>query len=253
MKRALRISLWILLFSGFFTLLSFTTASFKEKRCNEIFIHVNNVSGYPLINESYIENFLIDNSYRVRGQLITEIPVDEIESKVNDLSHVRTSKVYSDLMGDLHIKIEQKQPIARVFNPNGSSFYMDDKGNRMDLSNLYSARVLAITSEKGIDLLEMEEQSELSQKEQLYRLVQKINNEPFWSSQIVQVHLNDLGEIELTPRVGNHKILLGKATDLSSKFEKLWNFYQTMSEHRNWNAYKVLNVKYKDQIVCTKK
>ena len=252
MKKVLKISLWVLLFSGFFTLLGFTTVNFKEKRCEGVSIEINNTQGYPLINELFIENYLSDSEYRLRGQLLSEIPIDEIEKRLEGLSHVKDAKVYTVLSGNLKIQLSQKQPIARVFNGNGSSFYIDDVGERMDLSSIHSARVIGITSEKELDLddpdLEVQEQNS-----QLFDLIRIINKNEFWKSQMVQIHLDREGEIELTPRVGNHKILIGKATDLSSKFDKLWSFYQAISQQNSWSAYKVLNVKYKDQIVCTKK
>lgn len=253
MKKALNISLWILLFGGFFTLLSFSTQKYQTRTCQDLVLNIKNANDFPLINEATIEQILADNNFRVRGQIIEDIPVDQIESKITSLSHVRFSKVFANIDGNLVVEMVQKTPIARVFNKNGDSFYLDENGKRMDLSTLYSARLLSITSDQILGFISVAETEGNIEIERLVELIQFVNSDPFWKSQLVQVHIDKNKEIELTPRVGNHKILIGNASDLRAKFEKLWAFYQSCNESGNWTAYKTLNLKYKDQIVCTKK
>lgn len=253
MKKALNIGLWILLFGGFFTLLSFSTQKYQTRTCQNLALNIQNSNDIPLINEATIEQVLADNNFRVRGQSLKDIPVDKIESKINSLSHIESSKVYTNLEGDLEIALVQKTPIARVYNENGDSFYIDEKGERMDLSSLYSARLLSVTCDGNLDFNASSTEEEDTEIAQLVELIQLVNNDPFWKSQLVRVHIDKNKEIELTPRVGNHKILIGKASNLRTKFDKLWAFYQNCSVSGNWTAFKTLNLKYKDQIVCTKK
>ncbi len=253
MKKALNISLWILLFAGFFTLLSFSTHKHQARTCQDLVLKIQNANEFPLINEATIEQILADNNFRIRGQNIQDIPIDQIETKITSLSHVKSSKVFSNIEGDLEVSLIQKTPIARVFNQNGDSFYLDEYGKRMNLSSLYSARLLSITSDQVLSFNSNGENQENIEIENLVDLIQFVNNDSFWKSQIVRIHIDKNKEIELTPRIGNHKILIGKASDLRTKFEKLWAFYQSCSESGSWTAYKTLNLKYKDQIVCTKK
>jgi len=253
MKKALNISLWILLFSGFFALLSFSTQKHEGRTCQNLVLKIQNANTFPLINETTIEQILADNNFRIRGQNIQDIPVDHIESKITSLSHVKSSRVFSNIDGDLEISLVQKTPIARVFNQNGDSFYLDEYGERMNLSSLYSARLLSITSDWVLSFDSSEENQENIEIENLVELIKFVNDDPFWKSQVVRIHIDKNKEIELTPRIGNHKILIGKASDLRTKFDKLWAFYQSCSESGSWTAYKTLNLKYKDQIVCTKK
>ena len=73
-----------------------------------------------------------------------------------------------------------------------------------------------------------------------------------WSAQIVQIYVNNQGEYELIPRIGPHIIILGDLEDYRAKFEKLELFYKDGLNHVGWNQYLKINLKYKDQIVCTK-
>ena len=66
--------------------------------------------------------------------------------------------------------------------------------------------------------------------------------------------INNEKEFELYPAIGNHKIIFGEAKDIAEKFEKLKLFYnEGLNKTDNWNKYAVVNLKYKNQVVCTKK
>jgi cell division protein FtsQ len=61
-------------------------------------------------------------------------------------------------------------------------------------------------------------------------------------------------EFELYLAIGNHKILFGEAVDIEAKFKKLKLFYTDgLNKTDGWNKYSIINIKYKNQVVCTKK
>ena len=76
---------------------------------------------------------------------------------------------------------------------------------------------------------------------------------------IQTVHQNRLALIgsnssrEQEKHVGNHKIVFGGVENLESKFEKLMFFYKKGLNKTGWNEYSEINLKYKDQVVCTKR
>ena len=69
----------------------------------------------------------------------------------------------------------------------------------------------------------------------------------------MQLHINENKEVELIPRVGNHVILLGGEEEMEEKFEKLLLFYQKGIQQTGWNKYSIINLKYKNQLVCVKR
>ena len=69
-----------------------------------------------------------------------------------------------------------------------------------------------------------------------------------------QINVTNEKELELYLAVGNHKIIFGDAIDIEEKFKKLKIFYTDgLNKTDGWNKYSVINVKYKNQVVCTKK
>ena len=57
----------------------------------------------------------------------------------------------------------------------------------------------------------------------------------------------------MIPRVGNHSVIIGDDSFLDDKFSKLFIFYREGLNKKGWNNYSSINLKYKDQVVCTKK
>jgi cell division protein FtsQ len=48
--------------------------------------------------------------------------------------------------------------------------------------------------------------------------------------------------------------VFGEAKDFEEKFEKLKTFYtEGLNKTDGWNKYSTINIKYKNQVVCTKK
>ena len=74
----------------------------------------------------------------------------------------------------------------------------------------------------------------------------------FLKAQIEQVYVDKTGEFELFPRVGNHIIVFGNAEDIDKKFERLLIFYRNGLSKTGWNKYNVINIKYENQVVCSK-
>jgi cell division protein FtsQ len=64
--------------------------------------------------------------------------------------------------------------------------------------------------------------------------------------------VNEHQELELIPRVGNHRVLLGDTIDLQDKFRRLMIFYKEGLSKTGWNNYSVINLKFRNQVVCTK-
>ena len=56
----------------------------------------------------------------------------------------------------------------------------------------------------------------------------------------------------LQTRVYNQKIQLGAIRDLDIKFKKLEAFYNEVIQNNEVEKYKTINLKYNNQVVCTK-
>ena len=88
----------------------------------------------------------------------------------------------------------------------------------------------------------------------LINFVSEVDNDPFWSAEIVQFVADTtyMGEISLRmiPRSGNFEIEFGTLDKSSEKLAKLQKFYDKGLPHVGWERYKLVDVRYDRQIIC---
>ena len=165
-----------------------------------------------------------------------------LEEFVNEHPNIKKAELYLTLDGTLSIDVKQREPLVRVFEGN-ESYYLDEEMNHFALSDQYSARVLQVywdeITESRIAILDP--------------LIDLIDSDKFLKAQITAIAFDENNEIVLYPRVGGHKIILGEAVDFRNKFEKLKVFYRQGLGKVGWDRYSMINLKYHNQVVCTKR
>ena len=67
-----------------------------------------------------------------------------------------------------------------------------------------------------------------------------------------EIYVDKSGDFELVPKIGNQLIIFGKPENLEEKFKKLLVFYRQGLNKTGWNKYNVINIKYRNQVVCSK-
>jgi cell division protein FtsQ len=88
--------------------------------------------------------------------------------------------------------------------------------------------------------------------EQIFDFVSFIEKSDFWNAQIEQIYVADNKNIELIPRVGSGVILFGNLSNFATKLNKLQKLYSNAFNEIGWNRYKTIDLRYENQIVCTK-
>ncbi len=240
MKKVIEILQWIIVLSIIVGLMAFSNRNQKKILCKDIDIHIKENENDFIDSNTINELFSKKNQYPL-GRSINEIELSELEKSINNHPLVKNVNVYSDISGKIYVEVQQKIPTARIVS-NYDSFYIDKDGNKMLLSENHTARVLVISG--NVDLI-----SELK----IFSLAKYIDEHSFWRSQIMQIYVDESGELLLIPRVGDQKIVFGKTDNMIKKFDKLSLFYRKGIVGNGWKKYSTINLKFKNQIVCTKK
>ncbi len=81
----------------------------------------------------------------------------------------------------------------------------------------------------------------------------KIQEDEFLNALIDQIYVTPDQEFELIPKAGIDYIEFGDFDDVDQKLKRLKLFYIKGKEKINWTIYKSINLKYENQVVCTKK
>ncbi|MDO8365786.1 MAG: hypothetical protein Q7T20_03235 [Saprospiraceae bacterium] len=180
---------------------------------------------------------------------LANLEVERMERVLEADPFVKNADVYIDQNNQLHIKIEQREPLIRVLDNNGNNYYLDAAGKKMPPSKNYAARVIVATGNVSPYTPEFREKRKSSLKD-LFYITQTLLADEFLKSFIQQIHVNNAGEFILVPLIGDQKIVLGSARKLEDKLSRLKIFYQQGMPYEGWRKYETINLKYSGQVVC---
>lgn len=232
----------LFLLVGLFFLLSFANVQQDAFPCKGVSIAFKNEATSFVTRGEVLQiiNSLVDS---IQGLPLIELPLYEMEKTIEQHALIKAAEVFVQLNGKLTVTVTQKEPLVRVQNAQGKSYYLDIEGKPFPLSKNYTHRIM-VANGNIIDSIDVA----------VVRKVAKyIYQNEFWKAQIMQLHINENKEIELIPRVGNHIILLGSEEEMEAKFEKLILFYKKGVKQTGWNQYSIINLKYENQLVCVKR
>lgn len=257
--------MWTVLIIACFIMMGFVSKSGKDMVCENINVKIEHVGSNFFVLEEDILETITSAGIRVMGQKVRDINIMEIEETIAEKNpFIKDVDVYKTIDGTVNIEIEERMPIIRVFTKDYKSFYIDEEGFLMPTSRNYAARVpvasgnISFKQLKNIrnNKIHIDDES-LDENAQtlreIYEVASFIHKDEFWKAQIQQLFVDNYSDIVMIPRVGLHKIVLGKPDLLKKKFDKLLFFYNNGLSKVGWNKYDTINLKYSNQVVCTKK
>jgi cell division protein FtsQ len=186
----------------------------------------------------------------LNGIPVGSLDVKRIEQVLYSNNFIETADVYIDATSHVNIKITQREPLVRVVDMEGSSYYIDVKGRFIPSSRHYTARVPVASGFINNRNYNVALDNPTNPLFSLYILAQALRLDDFMNAQVEQIFVEKDGEFQLVPKIGNQRILIGSAVDLEQKFRRLKIFYKEAIPYEGWTKYSTINVKYKGQIVC---
>lgn len=260
MKKFIQIALWVLVISGVAITLGFVNNAQNQKNFSNPIINIDYETENRFIDESDILSQILGRT-DTGGLIMENFSVNQLEEKLDQNHSINEVEVYKTIDGQMVVNVKQRRPIVRIFSKN-ESYYIDEDGFLMPLSGKYTARLLIVSGHLNEPFAKRYQfnyknlEDSLINKTRLddiYKMADYIDKSEFWRAQIEQIHVNKVYDLELVPKVGNHKIVFGGIENLEGKFEKLMIFYKKGLSKTGWNEYSEINLKYKNQVVCTKK
>jgi len=224
-------------------LYGFATKRNFNKNIDKIDIMFNNGKNlfitYEAVNKLLIQNF--DND---KNQRIDSLHLNNLEKYVNSSIMIQNAEIYATIDNKLGAIITQRTPILRVVNEY-EYYYFDEFGKKMPLSNNYSARVPIVTGnineKNNVDIIS---------------LANNIKKDNFLKKQIIgidQIEKGVINHFNLRTRVGDQVIIFGTVQNFNAKRNKLKAFYQKALADSTLEEFDTINLKFKNQVVCTKK
>lgn len=192
------------------------------------------------ITHEAVSKLLIQNQESVTDKPKEIIDLNGLESALNANPMIKEAQVFMSVDGLITAEIEQKKPIARVSA--NASYYVDETGSFMPLSTNYTARVPLVTGKV-----------EKNDLDNIHKIAQKIQEDAFLMKHVVGIQQNDDKTIDLKFRSHDFKIHLGHLEALDKKINNLKAFYKKAMKDNVLDSYKLVNLKFDKQVICTKK
>lgn len=250
MKRDLKTILLVGVSAVFLlVIIGFTSVKSGSRQVNDVLVDIEDQHGNYFTDRLEILNLLnAESTDYVLGLSVSQLDLKMLEERVEANPFIKDAQVYRDIMGNLVVKVKQAQPIARVFNAKGPDQYIDEDGFLLPTSARHTARVPIIEPERGFSWKENITETEYGRK--ILSMLKYIQEDEFWRAQIAQIVITKDGELTLLPQVTKQEIYFGMPDELEEKFRKLKVFYKEILPNKGWNTYSVVNLKFKNQIVC---
>jgi cell division protein FtsQ len=243
--------------------LGFVERSMNSVLCENVVIDIEDSLRYKFIQSEDVINLLKTMEVKMWGYPIDNIPAGTVEEIVkNNMPMVAEAEAWPTIDGNFNIKINHRNPIARVVNKMGQSYYLSEDGYILPMSANHTSRVLVVSGDIyfkhslhtkiTVDSVVNVQGKENTMLDDVLKMATYIYQDSLLSRQIDHMYVTK-SEFELIPKVGTHVIEFGSVDGMLNKFLKLKVIYYKGFSNLGWNKYSRVNLKYKNQVVCTKR
>lgn len=240
-KKVMNLLLWLVLLAYFPIVMSFVSAEKAEAECVNVVASIENISDDVMITRKVLESKVKHAWPALAGTKLNELNLYDMEREIEKSAVVKNCQMYTTPSGTLHVSVLQREPIMHVFNSSGS-YYMDS--DKCKITSQSDVRANTVVVNGNVDDKSIND---------LIKICLYLKENNFWRSQIEQIYVTAKHEFILIPRVGDHTIEFGEGDRIEEKFDNLLTLYKKGWQPKEWNLYSRVSVKYRGQIICTKR
>ena len=265
LRKIATILFWILLPISLVALMGFVNQKQQSMSFTSMDINVDYSDGNFFVDKNDIKSIIYSKGDSLVGSRCKKINLSSYEKLINQNPSVQKAQIYSSIDGKIFINVEQRKPLIRIMNNLTNGFYIDENGKYMPLSNNYAARVIIANGftdilpndtvvkgfAGGVQSLNNVTPGK-SMLADLFTLAKFIEADTLWNAMFEQIYVNENNDIELIPKVGKQEIIIGNIENMEQKFANLKLFYIKGLNRKGWENYTVINLKFQNQVVCTK-
>lgn len=226
--------------------------------CRSVAVEIADGSPYRFVNDSIVNRWIEQSGVKVMGNAMSEIDVYSVEKSLREHEFIDSVEVYYTMDGVFNVKIKQAIPLIRIKTDMGHDFYVDSMAKILPLQDHFRADVPIVTGCPILSFgntyygeLNVKNKKDIEYLKKIINFVCYLTSDSFVRNLIVQIYINQSGDIELVPRVGNQIIVVGSPDNYKEKIDKLKRFYINSFSERWWDSAKVINLKYKQQVIVS--
>ena len=257
-KKILSIVLWVVTGAAIITLFAFARKGYLESPLKGIHLNMERANGVGFIEDDSIIAQAKSICGMERHAAIADIDMMKLHRMLDENPWISRSSVYIDLNDTLRLTATEYEPALRVYNQEGRSVYVTREGVLIPSSPRYTPHLIIASGNYGFATLHRNGNI----NDSLYlnsglaealAIAQAIEKDPFLQEHIGQIYRNNDNDFEVIVNNLPIQVIVGDTCGIDNKLFRLkvlLEKYQGTTELENYQS---MSLKYKNQIVCTKK
>ena len=174
---------------------------------------------------------------------LRDINVDSLERMLADFDKIERVNVTILSNDTLYIDVHPLHPVARIFDNDGKSYYINRTGKRIKADARYHIDVPVIQGNF----------SKSMPATSLLPLIDLIAADSLMNSLVSMIKVDSPNDIILVPVIRGHVINLGDTLGYPDKFRRLKAMYRNVLNVRGWELYDTISVKWGGQVVASRR
>lgn len=255
-KKILSIVLWVITGAAIIVLFAFARKGYLENPLKGIRLTVERSQAIGFVeNDSIIAKASAICGLE-RQANISEIDMMKLRRMLDDNPWIAEASVYVDLNDTLHLTAKEYEPLLRVYNHEGRSIYLTGEGVIIPSSPRYTPHLIIASGDYGFDTRNGNVADSLYQNSGLAEalaIAKAIDKDQFLKEHIGQIYKNTDNEYEVIVNNLPIQVIVGDTIAIDNKLYRLKVLLERYQGTTELEAYKSMSLKYKNQIVCTKK
>jgi cell division protein FtsQ len=260
--RVLVLAFFVLMGAGALVLWAFSISRHNAQPVPELRVNIQKGQNVDeLITKREVDSIVHSHFGLLQGTPMSQIDVGAIQVAVNRHPAIQSCNVYMGVDGILNIDIQQRAPMFRVMNSDGSGFYVDTLGQSFNLLDRSVAYVPIVSVEGVMGAMEFpatrayydENTLGLTYLDELVTFGNHMRKHADLKDWTEHVHLTAMGTLEVIPRIGRHVIDYGSIYNLEMKTKMLFQFYRSQLYITDLEKYSRINLNFENQVICEKR
>ena len=256
-KKILSIALWVITAAAIVVLFIFARENYLNTPIKAVNLLPASDSGFVRRSvlqkeiESYCEEY-------GRTKKIGTVDMVKIQKSLDANPWIESGVSYIGLDGDLNVSFKEYEPQLRVFGKNGRSVYVTDEGIVVPSCSNYIPYVLIANGNLTLpdDTTTYTLCDTLDRDRNIINALywhKAVKANPFIENCVGQLYCNNKNEFELTVKGLDARVIVGDTCLAADKLFRLETFIKQRIDRLETQNMKTINLKYKNQIVCTKR
>lgn len=242
-KTILKVLICVLLIG--YVSVAFALARLENSRrtCAGIDLRIEGSSIPDSVMRQGVNSQLRKYKHKIQGEKIGNINLQQLEDYLSAFSNFESVECSFNPDSRLRITITPIKPEVRVFASDGSSFYINRYGKRIDAdAEFYIDVPVLLASQTGRDHIAA-----------ALPVIRYVNSDSELKSLIAAYKVDGPHDVILIPRIHGHVVNFGDSTRLDDKRSAILAAYRQVLPVKGWNMYDTISVKFKNQIVATRR